>query len=116
MSETKIKNGHENYFSVDVAGLASFVICAADEDFAFLRLREYCKDNAFLAIDPDSHFDIFNKVKPVASEDAACFRKTQIGQNIVRLMSFTEQNVKYYAPEIKNNLRIDAPSQLELFG
>ncbi len=115
MYETEMQALPETYFNVDVAGLAKFVIAAADEDFAFLRLREYCKDNLFLGIDPDSHFDIFNQVQHVNDEDARLYRKTQISQNIVRMMSFTEMNVIDLVPELKKNMRINAPSQLMLF-
>lgn len=106
----------DNYFNIDVAGLASFVISAADEDLAYIRLREYCKENSFLNIDPDSHFDIFNKIQTVSDKDANFYRKTQIGQNIVRLMGYTETNVSDYVFDISREHRYKSPAQLELFA
>lgn len=88
----------ENYFMVNVAGLAKFVICVADEDFAHLRLREYCKDNQFLNIDPDSHFDIFTSVEAVGDGSEEIYRKTQLSHNIVRLVGYTETRRTIFKP------------------
>jgi hypothetical protein len=105
----------EGYFDIDVAGLASFVIRAADEDFAFLKLRDYCKNNPFLNIDPDAHFDAFNMIKPVPTEEVPFYKKSQISQNIVRLMAYTEDSSTRRLTRVTDSAISNYVGQLALF-
>lgn len=114
MSETETHNP-ENYYFVDIAGLAQFVINASDEIFADLRLREYCKENSFLRVDPDSHFDIFNSIEEIPYADTVAFRKYQFAQQSVRLMGLREPNIIPLVAQPQPNKAFRMKQQLELF-
>lgn len=106
----------ETYFTVNVANLAEFVICAVDADFANLRLREYCKNNPVLNLDPDSHFDIFNLTQPLTDGSEAIYKKTQLGHGLVRLMSYKEPSSYKTEPVmVKKSTRHD-PIQQQIFS
>lgn len=116
MPETEPQLYPENYFHADVAGLAQFIIYAADAGFAELRLREYCKENPFLKLDPDAHFDVFNTIQQIPSEETVQYRKTQLDCNIVRLVGYLD--LDWPIPSLKvhqRNMALDAPKQLDLF-
>lgn len=114
MFETETLDCPENYFHVDIAGLAQFVICASDETFADLRLREYCKDNDFLKIDPDAHFDIFNSITKIPDTETVQYRKAQFAHDVVRLVGFKELNIETLNRQIPIDLSIYSPNQLQL--
>ena len=115
MNNHEAQTALDSYYHIDVAGLAQFLVNAADEEFAYLRLREYCKESHFLNIDPDAHFDIFNTIKPIDGEELLRAHKTQIGQAAVRLTGYLEISPRRPFVTTEPDLSSNRPTQLEFF-